>query len=55
HLMKDLPRLMRESMVLVGSILIILGTAMGFTSYLIDEQVPMKILAFMRQYIDNQL
>ena len=35
--------------------LIILGTAMGFTSYLVDEQVPMQVLDFMKQYIDNQL
>ncbi|MEE9258910.1 MAG: TRAP transporter large permease subunit [Nitrospinaceae bacterium] len=55
HPVRDLPRLMRESMVLVGSIIIILGTAMGFTSYLIDEQVPMQLLDFMKQYIDSKL
>jgi len=53
HPIKDLPKLMQESMVLVGAILIILGTAMGFTSYLIDEQIPMQVLDFMKQYIDN--
>jgi C4-dicarboxylate transporter DctM subunit len=52
---KDLPNLMIESMVLVGSILIILGTAMGFTNYLVDEQVPMTILATMKQYIHDPL
>lgn len=52
---KDLPNLMKDSMVLVGSILIILGTAMGFTSYLVDEQVPMTILATMKQYIHDPL
>ncbi|MFQ5448989.1 MAG: TRAP transporter large permease [Nitrospinaceae bacterium] len=55
HPLQDLPRIMKESMVLVGSILVILGTAMGFTNYLIDEQIPMQILDFMKQYIDNQL
>ncbi len=55
HPLRDLPRIMRESMVLVGAILIILGTAMGFTNYLIDEQIPMQLLGFMKQYIDNQL
>ena len=55
HLLNDIPRLMQESMVLVGTILIILGTAMGFTNYLIDEQVPMQILAFMKQHIDNKM
>jgi tripartite ATP-independent transporter DctM subunit len=46
---------MRDSIILVGSILIILGTAMGFTSYLIDEQIPMTLLETMRQYIDDPL
>jgi C4-dicarboxylate transporter DctM subunit len=52
---KDLPKLMIDSMVLVGSILIILGTAMGFTNYLVDEQVPMAIMANMKQYIHDPL
>ncbi len=54
-LTKDIPVLMRDSIILVGSILIILGTAMGFTSYLIDEQIPMALLDTMRQYIDDPL
>ena len=53
HPLRDLPRIMRESMVLVGAILIILGTAMGFTNYLIDEQIPMQLLDFMKQYIHD--
>jgi C4-dicarboxylate transporter, DctM subunit len=55
NVFKDLPKLMKDSMVLVGSILIILGTAMGFTNYLVDEQVPMTILAIMQQYIHDPL
>ncbi len=54
-LTKDIPVLMRDSIILVGSILIILGTAMGFTSYLIDEQIPMMLLETMRQYINDPL
>lgn len=54
-LTRDLPRIIRESMVLVGSILIILGSALGLTNYLIDEQIPMKILDFMKIYISNKL
>ena len=46
---------MRDSIILVGSILIILGTAMGFTSYLVDEQIPMTLLETMRHYIDDPL
>ena len=50
---KDLPAIMRDSMVLVGSIVIILGTAMGFTSYLVDEQVPMQILDVIKNYVES--
>ncbi len=54
-LFKDVPKIMRDSMVLVGGILIILGMAMGLTNYLIDEEIPMKILAFMREHIDSKI
>ena len=53
-LFKDIPRIMRESMILVGGILIILGSALGLTNYLIDQQVPMKILGFMQSYITSK-
>jgi tripartite ATP-independent transporter DctM subunit len=55
HPIRDLPKLTINSMILVGTIIIILGTAMGFTSYLVDMQVPMKVLNFMKQYIGDQL
>lgn len=49
------PNVMRESMVLVGAILIILGAALGLTNYLIDEQVPAQMLSFIEQYIDSRI
>jgi C4-dicarboxylate transporter, DctM subunit len=49
----DLPSLMKESMMLVGTILIILGTALGFTNYLVDEQIPLTILETMKDYIHD--
>jgi len=55
HLFKDVPRIMKESMILIGGILIILGMAMGLTNYLIDEEIPMKILAFMENHINSKL
>src|SRR5262249_32051080 len=38
----DVPRIIRESMVLVGAILIMLGAAMGLTNYLVDQEIPGK-------------
>lgn len=54
-LRRQLFPILRETSVLVGSILIILGVAMGLTNLLIDAQVPMHLLAWMRDNIDSQL
>jgi len=48
---KELPQIMRKSMVLAGEILIILGAALGLTNYLIDEQIPMMVLDFFKNHI----
>ena len=51
----DVPRIMRESMKMVGGIMIILGAALGFTNYLIDAFIPMKILHAMEQIIGTRI
>jgi len=51
---KDIPRIAAQSMVLVGSILIILGCALGLTNYMVDEQIPMKIIELMRTFITSK-
>jgi C4-dicarboxylate transporter DctM subunit len=50
---KELPGIMRRSMLLVGGILIILGSALGLTNYLIDEQVPMKMFDLFKTHITS--
>jgi C4-dicarboxylate transporter DctM subunit len=50
---KELPGIMKKSMVLVGGILIILGAALGLTNYLIDEEIPMKMLDFFQAHITS--
>jgi len=52
---RELPKVMRKSMVLVGGILIILGAALGLTNYLIDEQVPMKMMDLIKVHIESPL
>ncbi|EKD26658.1 MAG: hypothetical protein ACD_79C01078G0005 [uncultured bacterium] len=52
---RQLPKIMNDSMVLVGSILIILGCALAFTSFLVDNQIPMKILDWMKTYISSKI
>jgi C4-dicarboxylate transporter DctM subunit len=51
--LRELPQVMRKSMLLVGGILIILGAALGFTNYLIDAEVPMKLFNLFKAYTDS--
>jgi tripartite ATP-independent transporter DctM subunit len=44
-----------ESMVLVGGILVILGSALGLTNYLIDEEIPMKMFDLFQAHITSPL
>jgi tripartite ATP-independent transporter DctM subunit len=52
-LTRDIPRVMRESMVLVGAILMIIGTAMGMTNYLVDNEVPMKLFEYTKEFVST--
>ena len=55
ELRRQLLPLFTDTAVLVGSILIILGIAMGLTNLLIDSQMPMKLLGWMETSIDSPL
>ena len=50
---RELPKVMRKSMVLVGGILIILGSALGLTNYLIDAEVPMNLFNLFKAITDS--
>jgi tripartite ATP-independent transporter DctM subunit len=52
-LTRDIPRVMRDSMVLVGAILMIIGTAMGMTNFLVDNEVPMKLFEYTKEFISS--
>lgn len=54
-LFRDVPRIMRESVKMVGGIMIILGAALGFTNYLVDAFIPMKILSVMEGTIGSRI
>ncbi len=54
-LAKDLPKILTDTSILVGSILVILGMAMGLTNLLIDTQLPTKLLTLIESHIDSQL
>ncbi|WP_455210965.1 TRAP transporter large permease [Kaarinaea lacus] len=52
--MRDLPRIIRESMILVGGVLIILGVSLALTNYIIDSGLPMRLFDAIRAHIDSK-
>ncbi|MCG6879696.1 MAG: TRAP transporter large permease subunit [Deltaproteobacteria bacterium] len=54
-ILKELPGIMKESMQMVGGIMIILGAALAFTNYLVDALIPMKILAVMGELVETRV
>ena len=55
HITRDLPRVFVESATLVGGFMIILGVALGFTSFLILTQVPTLAVEWVQTHIESPL
>ena len=53
--LRKLPGVMRDSMVLVGGILIILGMSLASTNYMIDTGVPQKLLQLVSELVTSEL
>jgi tripartite ATP-independent transporter DctM subunit len=53
--LRKLPEIMRESMVLVGGILVILGMSLASTNYMIDAGVPQKLLEYVSTLVTSPL
>lgn len=51
----QVPKIVYSSMSLVGALLIILGMALGFNSFLIDQQVPQQLFAFIKAHITSKI
>jgi tripartite ATP-independent transporter DctM subunit len=52
--LRELPRIMRSSMVLVGAILVILGVSVASTSYMIDADIPQRLFEFVSSMVTSQ-
>ena len=52
--LRQLPRIMREAMVLVGAVLIILAVSLASMNYLIDAEVPEKIFSYIQTHVDSK-
>ena len=50
----DLPRVLTQCMVMIGSVLVILGVAMGLTNYLVDAEIPMQAAAWVEATVHSR-
>jgi tripartite ATP-independent transporter DctM subunit len=48
-------KVIKDSMVMVGGILIIMAAALASTNYFIDVDVPMKIFDFMQSFVSSKV
>ncbi|MBN1113706.1 MAG: TRAP transporter large permease [Oligoflexia bacterium] len=52
---KDLPGIIKEASILVGGIIIIIGMALAFTNYLIEEEIPQYLVGVMKELVSSRL
>jgi len=50
-----IPDIMRQSMVLVGGIFFIFGSALALTTYMIDAEIPLITLEFIQAHISSKI
>ena len=51
---RDLVRVLAQCVVLVGSVLVILCVAVGLTGWMVDAQVPARLLEWTRAHVDSR-
>lgn len=50
----QLPAIVRESMTMVGGIMIILGASLASTNYMIDAEIPARLFEFVTAHIEGK-
>ncbi|MCH7612719.1 MAG: TRAP transporter large permease subunit [Candidatus Marinimicrobia bacterium] len=50
----DFPKIVLDCATLIGGVLIILGVAMGLTSYLVDAQIPIQLLGWVKSAVTSK-
>jgi tripartite ATP-independent transporter DctM subunit len=53
HPTRDLPRVLVHGAALVGSVLILLGAALGVTSFLVDAEIPTRLVEWMTTHVKS--
>jgi tripartite ATP-independent transporter DctM subunit len=55
HPVRQLPQVLIKASVLCGAVLILLSSALGLTSWLVDAQIPDQLLTLVRAHIHSQV
>jgi len=55
HIWRDVPKVLLKAGALVGAVLLLLSTAMGLTSYLVDAQIPDRLMQAVTTHIHSPL
>ncbi|HEX6691885.1 MAG TPA: TRAP transporter large permease subunit [Burkholderiales bacterium] len=55
HITRDVPRVMAECGLIIGGILLIMGLALGLTDYLVDAEVPARLVAWAKESIGSRI
>lgn len=53
--LRELPRVAREAMMMVGGILLILGVSLAFTNFLIDAEIPQALFEWIQTFVDSKI
>jgi C4-dicarboxylate transporter DctM subunit len=53
HPLRDLPRVLVHASSLVGSVLILLGAALGVTSWFVDAEIPTRLVEWMTGHVHS--
>ena len=53
--LRRVPQIMRDSMMLVGGILVILGVSLASTNYMIDQEVPARLFEWVTAHVGSKI
>jgi tripartite ATP-independent transporter DctM subunit len=51
---REMPRVLVQSAVLVGAVVILMGVALGLTNYLVDQQIPDALIDWVQHHFHSQ-
>jgi tripartite ATP-independent transporter DctM subunit len=54
-LRRDAVRIFMETAILIGALLVILGSALGFTGYMVGEEIPSRIAEWVQASVGSKL